>query len=207
MKIIDISRELFLCPPGSGVRPPQLLRSNNIAEGSDYNYSYLSASVHSATHCDACLHFVDKSPDITEMPLDHYVGECRVLSVPPGQLVGYKDLCDLPSGTVRLLLHGGGTANLSQEAADFLVHQGLRTVGIDAASVGSVCNDTAIHRILLSNGIAIIENLELSHVQDGTYFLCAAPCKIQGAEAAFCRAILISDDAAESHDILRITKE
>lgn len=193
LKLIDISRELLSCPPGSDVMPPQLSRSRSIADGSDYNYSYLSASVHGATHCDACLHFVDKGADITQMPLEHYVDECRVLSVPPGRLVERDDLRGLPDGTVRLLLHGGGTANLSQEAAEHLVHRGIRTVGIDAASVGGARNDTIVHRTLLSNGVAIIENLELSHVQDGRYFLCAAPCKIQGAEASFCRAVLIAD--------------
>ena len=44
---------------------------------------------------------------------------------------------------------------------------------------------------LLGYGIAVVENLELSGVWDGDYILFAAPLKIDGGEAAPCRAVLL----------------
>jgi arylformamidase len=43
------------------------------------------------------------------------------------------------------------------------------------------------------DNIALLENLDLSNVEPGKYFLVAAPVKISGAEAAPVRAMLVSD--------------
>ena len=41
------------------------------------------------------------------------------------------------------------------------------------------------------NGVALLENLDLSAVEPGIYYLIAAPLKIAGAEAAPVRALLL----------------
>ena len=53
--------------------------------------------------------------------------------------------------------------------------------------------DRTAHRALLSYGIAVLENLDLSHAPDGRYRLFAAPLKIAGGEAAPCRALLLTE--------------
>ena len=42
--------------------------------------------------------------------------------------------------------------------------------------------------------IAVLENLNLSGVDDGEYDLCAFPIKLGGLEAAPCRAILFEQE-------------
>ncbi len=192
MKLIDISREFFSSQRAPGCAVPSLERIAEIAAGSPYNYTHIHGSVHTATHCDAALHFVDGAADISHTALTYFVGSCYVMTVPPDKLITALDLEHIPAGVTRLLLHGGGNAHLSKAAVDLLIRRGIITVGIDAFSVGAVENDTEVHVALLSRRVAIIENLDLEHVEDGEYFLSAAPCKFGGAEAAFCRAILIS---------------
>ena len=63
-------------------------------------------------------------------------------------------------------------------------------VGTDQPSVGRPEAERTAHRALLSYGIAVLENLDLSHAPDGRYRLFAAPLKIAGGEAAPCRALL-----------------
>lgn len=193
MRIIDISRELSSCPPAPGFPEPVLEKKLEMKSGAPYNYTYVHACVHAATHCDAALHFVADGQDIALSPLEHFIGMCYVHTVTPGRLVLPEDLQGIPQDAKRVLLHGNGTACLSQEAALFLKERGVCTVGTDAFSVGAPENDREVHLLLLSQGISIIENLKLDAVADGTYFLSAAPCKFDGAEAAFCRAVLISD--------------
>ena len=57
-------------------------------------------------------------------------------------------------------------------------------------SVGNAADQQGPHRALLSEGVAVLENLDLSEVKPGKYFLVAAPVKISGVEASPVRAIL-----------------
>ena len=192
MVILDISRELQSCPLAPGCPPPRLELVSDMGDGAEYNYTCIHASLHTATHCDAPLHFVQDGKDITGAALAHFAGPCLVMAVRPDSLLLPEDFEAVPAGVRRLLIHGGGNSHLSREAADALADRGLITVGTDAFSIGAPSNDTEVHRALLSRGMAVIENLDLEHVEDGAYFLSAAPCKFGGAEAAFCRAVLFT---------------
>ena len=195
MKIYDISRELLSAPLYPGTDEPRVIPLMRIGEnGSNYNLSDLSFGAHVATHCDACWHFVDNGPDIAEMPLTHYVGPCYVMAVPENTLISDHFVREhLPQGVTRLLIKGGGGSFLSNEAADYMKDCGIITVGTDGWSVAPLNNESRIHSVFLANGIAIIEQLELSGVPEGKYMLCAAPVKIAGADGAPCRALLFAE--------------
>lgn len=76
-------------------------------------------------------------------------------------------------------------------AAQFLADRKIRTVGIDALSVGGWEVDGAeCHRILLGAGIWIIEWLDLSKIEPGNYELACLPLLLVGAEGAPARAAL-----------------
>jgi arylformamidase len=60
-------------------------------------------------------------------------------------------------------------------------------VGVEGLSIG----DLAVHRALLGNGVIILEGLSLCGVPSGNYILHAPPLKLEGADGAPCRAILI----------------
>ena len=60
-----------------------------------------------------------------------------------------------------------------------------------AVEFGLPDDERTAHTALLTYGIAVLENLDLSAAPDGDYTLFAAPLKIGGAEGAPCRAILV----------------
>ncbi len=158
----------------------------------------LHSNLHAGTHCDSYYHFCDDKSDISEMPLDHFIGPCYVLSIPENSLVGADFFkAHLPEGVTRLLMKSGGTSFLAPDAGQYLIERGVITVGADAWSVAPVEDEASIHTPFLSQGVAIIELLDLSAVSDGEYFLVAAPSKIKGAEGAHCRAILFEGSPVE----------
>lgn len=195
MKLYDISRELFSAPLYPGTDEPRVIPLMRIGEnGANYNLSDLAFGAHVATHCDACWHFVADGPDIAAMPLTHYVGPCYVMEVPEKTLISGDFMREhLPKGVTRLLIKGGGESFLSNEAADYIKDCGVITVGTDGWSVSPLDNESRIHSVFLGNGIAIIEQMALSEVPEGTYTLCAAPVKIAGADGAPCRALLFAE--------------
>src|SRR6266704_2959616 len=74
---------------------------------------------------------------------------------------------------------------ISHEAAQYLAAQRIQTVGVDYLSVGGFFKDAVeTHRALLSAGIWIIEGLNLSSIQPGTYELICLPLRVTGSDGA-----------------------
>jgi arylformamidase len=71
-------------------------------------------------------------------------------------------------------------------AAEFLVDQGIRLVGIDYLSVGS----PETHRVLLSAGVVCVEGLDLTGIEAGLYDIFCGPVKLEGADGAPARVLL-----------------
>jgi arylformamidase len=82
---------------------------------------------------------------------------------------------------------------LSPEAADYLVCKKVSLVGIDYNSINKYADkDNLTHHKLLSNGILILETINLKTVPPGRYTLICAPLKIKDAGGSPTRAMLIS---------------
>ncbi|MBA4347874.1 MAG: cyclase [Clostridiales bacterium] len=188
MKIYDISRDLIEAPPYPGDEPPRLRTVHRMTDGESYNLSRLETSMHAGTHVDAPLHFISNGKDIVSMPLEQFIGECVVLTVPktPLDAMYFMKRPFAP----RILLHGEG--QLTESAIGYLYNQGCRLIGTNKQSIGSYSDELSVHVSLLGYGVAVLENLDLDAVPDGRYTLYAAPLKISGAEGAPCRAILVS---------------
>jgi arylformamidase len=82
---------------------------------------------------------------------------------------------------------------LTGDAAMYLVHRGVKLVGVDYLSVEAYSSKTyPVHDTLLGAGVVIIEALNLSDVAAGDYELIALPLKLQGADGAPARVVLRS---------------
>ena len=191
MRIIDISKELFAAPVYPGNEPAMLKQLMSMKTGDIYNATELTANVHTSTHADAFMHFVDGEIDIAQMPLEHYIGTCYVLEVEAGVVCAETIRRRVPSGTKRLLIKGKGGAVLSAEVAKYIAGCGIITVGTDYWSVAPLDNEAEIHITLFKQRVAVIESLDLSEAESGAYMLFAPPIKIKGAEGAPVRALLI----------------
>jgi arylformamidase len=194
VRILDVSVPVR---PGMIVYPGdpevRLERVSSIADGDGFNLSRLDLGVHSGTHVDAPLHFVEDGASVETLPLDVLVGPCVV--------VEGLEVAAVPAGAERVLFKtpngrlwerdefSGEFVALDGEAARALVSRGVRLVGIDYVSIG----DEEAHRILLGAGVVAVEGLDLRAVEPGEYRLICAPLKLEGAEGAPARVLLLRD--------------
>lgn len=193
MKIIDITRELLSCPvfPGDPVASLEMVKT--IDDENQYNLGKLEMCLHNGTHMDAPLHFLSDEKDITEIPHEAFFGPCVVVEANTEMITGAFVEEYFPRNAKRILVKSGGKAVFHESAASAIGQMGCYLIGTDGMTVEPEGSDGRTHRVFMMNDIALLENLDLSNVKSGEYFLCATPIKIAGAEAAPVRAILISD--------------
>jgi len=161
-------------------------------------------SSHSGTHIDAPVHYLKTGTTVDELPLEHFVGPCRVLDVSrAGSLIDASFFKGRTLGAERILLKtafSGCTSfredypSLTMDAAQYLTSTGALCVGIDSFSIESFVCDGSVHRELLSHGCLIIELLDLSHVPEGDYTLFALPLRLAGLDGAPARVILLDKE-------------
>ena len=193
MIIHDISRDTINTPVYDGDPETRAQRIKSIENGDGYNLTEISMSVHSGTHIDAPLHFYDEGSSIDNIRLNTFFGKCTVISV-SGILTGEDMERLLPYCKRRVLFHGEGKTFISHSAAIVLAESRVVLVGTDAQSIAPSFDEERTHRELARAGIVILENLNLSAIDDGEYDLCAFPIKLGGLEAAPCRAIILEHE-------------
>ncbi len=205
MELIDITLPIR---PGMIVYPgdPEvhLERTSSIAEGEAANISRLDFGVHTGTHVDAPLHFIDGAPAAEALPLEALIGPAYVIdatSLDRDIDEAALDELDRPETVERLLFKTSNSALLAEDSfsRDFvsfvesgarrIVDLGVRLVGIDYLSIG----DEAAHHVLLGAGVVPVEGLDLRGVEPGPYRLICLPIKIAGSDGAPARAVLIRE--------------
>lgn len=180
-----------------------------MSKGDAANVTMLHFGAHTATHVDAPAHFIEGAPGFSWLALEAFVGAARVIELPADVLaidashIAAHDL----NGATRVLFKtrnsgfwkdAGGRFRedftyLAPDGARALVERGVRLVGIDYLSVEKFeSKDFGTHTTLLSNGVVILEGLDLSGVGAGVYELICLPLKIAGGsgDGAPARAIL-----------------
>lgn len=192
MTIYDITRVFQEAPVYPGDIKPEITERNDFGEGA--KCSQIKAGSHSGTHADAFSHFIMDGVTIDDMPLDYYCGSCRVVTVPNNGLIKQEDLLGKLGGAERVILHTGGNAFLSEDAAAYLVNCRIKTIVTDSVSIGPQDNEVSIHLSLMRGGIAIIENALLDNIKDGEYILFAFPIKYGKCDGAPVRAVLLRGD-------------
>lgn len=193
MKIIDISNDLLTAEVYEGDPVPEMKRVREISPDSYYNLSVLDACLHNGTHIDAPLHFVPDADSVDKLPLEKFIGPCKVIEVSEGIITGRLVEEYFPRDCKRVLIKSKGRAFIHCTGAEVMAHLGYALVGTDGVTVEVTDSDGSTHRTLLNANIAILEGLNLENAKSGEYFLIAPPVKIGGAEASFTRAVLISD--------------
>jgi len=202
-RIIDITP---LVHPGMAVwdgdTPFQINKVLEMEKGDPWNSGSIQMSLHTGAHADAPWHFLPDRERISDVPLENYLGPVMVythLGVSEIKDVNLKNA--LVKEPERLLLRTSPKrdfdqipeefAYFSESAARLLADSGLKLVGIDTPSVDSpTAKVLTVHNVFGNAGIALLENLNLSEVDDGFYELIALPLKIEKADASPVRAVL-----------------
>ncbi len=193
MKFIDISRPILEAPKYPTAPETIIRQVDKISEGKDSNFSLIQTNTHAGTHADAYCHFVENDITIGDMPLELYYGTCRVMSFPEKTILTKSDFENKLNGVERIAIHGGGYTYLDASAAEYIVSCGICCLLTDGWSPAPLDNEKEIHRILLLGRVAVVENVELSHVPDGDYNLIAFPANYGTFDGAPVRAVLIEN--------------
>lgn len=200
MALIDVSvplRSGMVVWQGDSIRIERRLR---IAAGDPVNLTDLELSVHTGTHVDAPLHFVDGAPPVDALPPEVFVGPAQVVDARDAEArIGASLVEELvPRGAERVLFKTRSATLwdldafsedyvcLDASGAEALAKRGIRLAGIDYLTIG----DDEAHRVLFRAGIAALEGLDLRAAEPGRYRLLCTPVLIAGADGAPARALL-----------------
>jgi arylformamidase len=159
---------------------------------------------HTGTHIDAPWHMVEGGRRLNEISLETLIGPATVFEIPGVRSIGRADLEKLSfNGIQRVLFKTDNSRHwsdgkfyeqfvyLEPEAAEFLVQQGIRVVGVDYLSIDKFRSEKhPSHFVLLTRNIVIIEGLNLSRVEPGKYHMTALPLNLQDVDGAPTRVIL-----------------
>ncbi|MBI2552550.1 cyclase family protein [Candidatus Uhrbacteria bacterium] len=202
MKIIDISVPLY---PGMATYPGDPTVEFRPWPGKDWALTEITLGTHTGTHADAPRHVFKNGARIDELPLEKFVGPCRVLDMT--HVKHAIELRDLQAARIkkgeRILVKTRNSLRspevfrpdyvyLSGDATQYLAKLPITLFGIDAFSVkqrGS--GDRRPHTVLLKKKIVILERLALQSVKAGAYFLAALPLRLRGLDGSPVRAILL----------------
>ncbi|MDL2205573.1 cyclase family protein [Eubacteriales bacterium OttesenSCG-928-N13] len=181
----DITRPLMQDMPVYSGHEQFIKTQTQTVEKDGYNLTHFSMGAHCGTHMDAPAHFLQDGATIEQIDLQTLVGICDVIEITDRSLVS-----DIPNGIARLLLKTHDFKGLSPEMAQTIVDRGVKLLGIDNMSVAPLDNEAQIHKILLGQGVWLVENLDLSQIQPGKYECICLPLNLVGCEAAPCRALI-----------------
>jgi arylformamidase len=214
MQIYDVSVALsHTTPTYPGDPKIEITDWSTLAGGDAANVSLLHMGAHSGTHVDAPVHFIPGGETVESLALSVLIGEAEVIEVSPDFLVIDEDFvsnkCTGSSERVLFKTRNSDFWNSPEDgfrvdytyieaaAARRLVALGAKLVGIDYLSIEPYQSNTfATHHIFLSNGVVVLEGLDLRSVSAGHYELICLPLKIAGG----------SGDGAPARTILRTLK-
>jgi arylformamidase len=170
--------------------------------GSPVNVASVTLSVHSGAHADAPLHYDPAGLSIDAVPLDPYLGPCRLADARgAGEAIG-ADLVEAhwSPGITRMLFRTferfpmerwpQSFTAVSAAAIRALAARGVTLVGIDSPSLDPQDSKTMDAHRAVPQQMRILEGLVLDHVPPGDYELIALPLPLAGLDASPVRAIL-----------------
>jgi arylformamidase len=175
----------------------------------------LVLGTHIGTHADAPRHFIPQGKGIDQVPLDVLVGPAQVLNFTPCQPLQVIDIPDLEAklgGKVpaRIILRTDWSQYfgempfytqypfLSENAAKWLVDQGVRLIAMDTPSPDNPAHsrgtpkDSPNHKLLLGAGVVLVEYVcNLKALTSAEVELVVLPLKLRDCDGSPVRCIAI----------------
>lgn len=209
MQLIDLTHMLETGMPVFPGSEPAGLEKTARFESEGYNETQLQLSSHTGTHIDCGRHFIKDGHDTGTTAPDRFFGnglviDCRSLNHPriitKSRLLLYKERLEKAE---FVLFHTGWSRYWGgndyyrdfpvpdADTARYLCQFRLKGIGTDTISFDPVeSHDYTVHKILLSSGISLIENLtNLEALPEDGFLFCCFPLKIKEGDGSPVRAV------------------
>lgn len=207
MRIVDLSRLISMDTKVFPTSPSPSFIDWTKIDVHGYESEMVFLSTHTGTHMDAPSHFLKNVASIDQIAVHRLVCNAIIVKINKQQndYINLEDLYGVPddiSNDAVIFSTGwehkisredffSHNPGLSPELAEHLVERKINAVGIDSPSVdrGSAVNFPA-HKILLSQGIILLENLcNLNQITQQRFILVMAPLKLKNASGSPIRAL------------------
>lgn len=197
LRLVDLSPKLH---PGEEERRLEIRHFKHPEHGTHMHD--IDIMSHIGTHIETSLHyFYPEGKDITEMPLETFLGECITIDLshlPPRKPISAKDLDTSVKYDITgkiVIVRGPNIENppyLTKEAAEWLVKKKIKMLGIGSTvNLEKTIGDHDIHIAYLGNEIPLLENLVNLEQIEEKCFLVALPLSIAGLESGLTRVVAI----------------
>jgi len=167
--------------------------------------SEITMNLHTGTHIDYPLHMLKNGATSNVETLEDFITDAKVFDV--SYLTDYIDLntvkkFDIQENDFVLFKTKNSFSEefltdftfLGSEAAKYLKNKKIKGVGIDGLGIERAQKNHPTHKVLLKNGIIIIEGLRLKDIKQNTYNMICLPLKIANVEATPARVILFDKE-------------
>lgn len=194
----------------------------NYVEDGSY-WRGVSFCEHSGTHLDALSHFFQDAEDVDEIPVERLMGRgvnIDVTHLLEKQVTTVEDVMrfeaangPLREGDLVFFRFGWdkkwkigdeGRAfmenwpGISEETAKYLRAKKVSAVGTDASALDAFGTANPSHRVLLGNGINIIENVNKLEVLPPFFGVIGLPCRFKHGSGSTLRLIALVDRQSEA---------
>jgi kynurenine formamidase len=182
----------------------------------NYDSEVIFMSTHTGTHMDAPSHFTSNGSAIDNISVERFISNAILIKLTKGsnQLITADEIkasnVSIKQGDTIVLStlweneidkdyffsHSPG---LAEDAAKYLITKKVNAVCIDSPSIDRGSESSfAVHRLLLSNEILIVENLcNLNKLNCQYFTLIMTPLKLSGATGSPIRAIAVEKNVLE----------
>ena len=151
----------------------------------------------------------DEGASLTALDLDALIGRALVVDAGAARDLSEEVLesLSIPPEARRILFHTSNSdiwtrgdkeftedyVGVTESGARWLIERGVKLVGIDYLSVAAYKDTLEVHHLLLGKGVVLLETLNLEEVEAGNYELICIPLKLEGADGAPTRAVLVKE--------------
>lgn len=171
----------------------EMLRSGvkrffDVEKGDKVTMSRIEMDSHDGTHIDSPLHFIKGGTSIDEMPISTAIGPARVIEImnekeitveelEPHRIRQGERILFKTKNSPRVYgsrVYKGDYVAITPETAEYLADTGILLVGLDYLTIAGMNppeNINTVHLAFLTNGIYILEAINLDGVTPGSYEL------------------------------------
>lgn len=200
MKLYDVTADVYTGMPVYKNKEEKQPLLHTVTNG-HVTETRITMDLHTGTHVDSPLHMINDGDTMETIRIEDLVGKIKLFDLSHAEdRITKKDIESLPIVKDDFILFK--TKNsfdeafnfefifVAEDAARHLADIGIRGVGVDGLGIERAQEGHPTHRSLFKADVIVMEGLRLAEVEEGEYFMVAAPLKIQGTDAAPARVLL-----------------